>query len=81
MAKLTAGMRAKLPGKVFAGPGRSFPIPDKGHARAALQDAPKGVKAGSITPSEASSIKAKASAKLGKSVAGTDPSKSLHRQP
>ena len=38
MARLTAKGRAKLPGKVFAGPGRSFPIPDKNHAKAALID-------------------------------------------
>jgi hypothetical protein len=36
MAKLSAKARAKLPGKTFAGPGRSFPIPDKKHAKAAL---------------------------------------------
>jgi hypothetical protein len=36
MAKLTAAARKKLSPKTFAGPGRSFPIPDKNHARAAL---------------------------------------------
>ena len=36
MAKLTAAARDKLPGKTFAGPNRSFPIPDKNHAKAAL---------------------------------------------
>ncbi len=36
MARLTAGQRRKLPSSTFAGPGRSFPIPDKKHARAAL---------------------------------------------
>lgn len=36
MARLTAAQRKKLPSSTFAGPGRSFPIPDKGHARAAL---------------------------------------------
>lgn len=41
MARLTAADRRKLPGKTFAGPNRSFPIPDKAHARAALQDLPK----------------------------------------
>ena len=35
MAKLTAEARRKLPAKDFAGPGRSYPIPDKAHARAA----------------------------------------------
>lgn len=32
MAKLTTKGRAKLPGKSFAGPNRSYPIPDKSHA-------------------------------------------------
>lgn len=32
MAKLTTKERAALPGKSFAGPGRSYPIPDKNHA-------------------------------------------------
>ena len=36
MAKLTAADRRALPSKVFAGPDRSFPIPDKNHAKAAL---------------------------------------------
>lgn len=36
MARLTTAQRDKLPGKTFAGPDRSFPIPDKNHAKAAL---------------------------------------------
>jgi hypothetical protein len=36
VARLTAAARRKLPAKTFAGRGRSFPIPDKKHARAAL---------------------------------------------
>ena len=36
MAKLTAAMRKKIPGKEFAGPDRSYPIEDKSHARNAL---------------------------------------------
>lgn len=36
MAKLNAAKRNALPGSDFAGPDRSFPIPDKGHAKAAL---------------------------------------------
>jgi len=38
MAKLTAKARSKILGKDFAGPGRSFPIEDKNHAKAALID-------------------------------------------
>lgn len=36
MARLTVAARRKLPSSTFAGPGRSFPIPDKNHAKAAL---------------------------------------------
>jgi hypothetical protein len=36
MAKLTTAARNNLPASTFAGPGRSFPIPDKNHAKAAL---------------------------------------------
>jgi hypothetical protein len=36
MAKLTAAARKKLPGSVFALPGRRYPIHDRNHARDAL---------------------------------------------
>lgn len=36
MAKLTARRRNALPAKTFAGPDRSYPIPDASHARNAL---------------------------------------------
>lgn len=36
MARLTAAQRRALPDSAFAGPNRTFPIPDKNHARAAL---------------------------------------------
>jgi len=36
MARLTADQRRGLPKNAFAGPHRSFPIPDKNHAKAAL---------------------------------------------
>jgi hypothetical protein len=36
MAKLSASARNALPGSVFAGPDRSYPIPDASHARNAL---------------------------------------------
>ena len=38
MSKLTKGQRKSLPSKDFAGPNRTFPIPDKKHARAAIMD-------------------------------------------
>lgn len=66
MAKLTTGQRKALPSKSFAGPGRSFPINDKPHARKAIQLAPRAVKAGSITPIQQAMIDKKAKTKLGK---------------
>jgi len=36
MTKLTAKARKALPANVFAGPDRSYPIPDASHARNAL---------------------------------------------
>lgn len=36
MARLTAAARKALPKGTFAGPNRSFPIPDPAHAKAAL---------------------------------------------
>lgn len=59
MAKLTAAQRKKLPAKSFAGKGRSFPVNDRNHARAALSmlhNAPK---------SEQAAIKARAKKVLG----------------
>lgn len=35
MAKLTTKARNALPASAFAGPGRSYPVEDKNHARAA----------------------------------------------
>jgi hypothetical protein len=36
MARLTTKERNNLPDSAFAGPGRSFPVNDRGHAKAAL---------------------------------------------
>jgi hypothetical protein len=66
LARLTTSKRNKLPAKEFAGPGRSFPINDKVHARKALQLAPRSQKAGNISPMQAALIERKARAKLGK---------------
>lgn len=47
MARLTSKARAKIPAAKFAGPGRSFPVEDKSHARAALMligKAPEGAR-------------------------------------
>jgi hypothetical protein len=66
MAKLTKAGRSKIKTKNFAGPGRSFPVEDKKHAKAAILDAPAAVRAGSITPMQKAMIDRKARAKLGK---------------
>lgn len=66
MAKLSTAARNKLPKGKFAGPGRSFPIEDKVHARKDIQLAPRAVKAGNITPMQKAMIDKKARAKLGK---------------
>lgn len=65
--KLSTSARKSLPKKVFAGPGRSFPIPDKSHARAPISGATRAERAGNISPSTEASIKAKARKKLGSS--------------
>ena len=59
MAKLTAKDRKALPASTFAGPGRSFPIPDKGHAKAALS------MIGNAPPSARPKIRSRAEAMLG----------------
>lgn len=64
MARLTAKQRKALPASDFAGPGRSFPIPDKNHARAALG------RINNAPPSARPRIRAKADAKLGKGKKG-----------
>lgn len=64
MAKLKAKARNKLPGKVFAGPNRSFPLTDASHDRAAISGATRSERAGNISPAQESSIKTKARSKL-----------------
>lgn len=65
MARLTPDARDALPKSAFAGPDRSFPIPDASHARNALSQLPKSQKAGNISDKFAAAVKAKAKAKLG----------------
>lgn len=64
MAKLTASSRAKIPTSEFAGPDRSYPIPDKAHAANAKARATQQVNAGNLSPSTAAKIKAAANRKL-----------------
>jgi hypothetical protein len=58
MGLLTKTARSKLPGKDFAGPGRSFPVNDKAHAKAAILDSKFA------PPADRARIIAKAKAKL-----------------
>lgn len=62
--RLTTKARAKLPAKTFAGPGRSFPIPDKHHAKAAL------MLIGKAPASARPKIRARADAMLSKAKGG-----------
>lgn len=54
MAKLTAKTRNALPAQEFAGPDRSYPIPDASHARNALARASQNA-----SPAEEATIRAK----------------------
>lgn len=60
MAKLSSKARKSMPKSEFAGPGRSFPIPDRKHAKAALMDLNKS----SISPSAKAKVRSRADAKL-----------------
>jgi len=61
MAKLTAAKRRAIPKSEFAGPGRSYPIPDRAHAVLA-----KAMATRFASPAERATIDRKANAKLGK---------------
>ena len=67
MAKLTASQRKKLPASKFAGPNRSFPVPDKSHAANAKARASQAVKAGRMSKAQEARVDAKANRVLGKS--------------
>ena len=64
MAKLTTAARKGLLASQFAGPKRSFPIPDANHARLAIGGATRSERAGNISPATEATIKAKARRKL-----------------
>lgn len=66
MARLKAATRSKLPKGDFAGPGKSFPIEDKKHARLAIGGATRSERAGNISAGEEATIKSAARAKLSK---------------
>lgn len=65
MAELSAKARKKLPASVFAGPDRSYPIPDKTHASNAKARATQMLAKGKLSASAASRIRARANAILG----------------
>lgn len=60
MSALTAKTRNALPGEDFAGPARSYPIPDAAHAANAKARATQQLKAGHISAEEHAQIVAKA---------------------
>jgi hypothetical protein len=64
MAKLSAAQRNALPASKFAGPDRTYPIPDKSHAANAKARATQAVAAGIMSSSQEASIDAKANAVL-----------------
>jgi hypothetical protein len=61
MAKLTTKARKALPASDFAGPGRSYPIPDKAHAANAKARASEFA-----SPALKAKVDAKANKMLGK---------------
>ncbi len=66
MAELSSKARNKLPASQFAGPDRSYPIPDKSHAGNAKARAKQMLRRGVISESQYAKIVAKANKKLGK---------------
>ena len=66
MSKLTAKTRNALPKSTFAGPDRSYPVPDAAHAANAKARATQMVAKGKLSPSSKAKIVAKANKVLGK---------------
>ena len=66
MGKLSTEARKALPAKDFAGPGRTFPVENKAHARAALSGASRAEHAGHISMAEERRIERRADNVLGK---------------
>jgi hypothetical protein len=68
MARLTTKQRNSLPKSAFAGPGRSYPVPegDRSHAANAKARAAQAVKAGRMSKAEETRIDARANRVLGK---------------
>lgn len=66
MAKLTTRARKALPKSSFAGPDRSYPVPDASHAKNAKARASQAVNAGRMSSSTKARIDSKANRVLGK---------------
>jgi hypothetical protein len=64
MSKLSTKERNALPKSDFAGPGRSYPVPDRSHAANAKARATQQAKKGKLSPAQAARIRAKANAIL-----------------
>jgi hypothetical protein len=64
VVKLNAAKRKKLSDTEFAGPGRTYPIPDKAHARDAKARASQAQHAGRMSKAQERAIDAKADRKL-----------------
>jgi len=67
MATLNADARKRIPTSQFAGPDRSYPVEDRGHAIAAKGRAKTALRTGRMSTSAYAKIVAKANRKLGKS--------------
>ena len=66
MSKLTSKQRSAIPTAKFAGPNRSYPITDRGHAIAAKSDASRAVNSGRMSAGTEKHIDSKADAMLRK---------------
>lgn len=64
MAELTTKQRKALPKKEFAGPGRSYPIPDYSHAVNAKARARQQLNAGNLSRAQYDHIVARANQKI-----------------
>ena len=65
MAELTTKKRKSLKSSQFAGPDRSYPVPDRAHAANAKARASQQEKKGNLSGSEKARIDAKADRVLG----------------
>lgn len=70
MSTLSKHGRASLPGKDFAGKGRTYPVENRAHAEAAILDAGVAAKKGRMSQAEKLAIDRRARAELRKSDKG-----------